>query len=250
MAYKILDISKWQPDVDYAKVAQAVDGVILRIGITYWGKQDMGKDECFERHYAGFKAHKCPVGVYYYSAADSTLMAEREAEYCLGLLKGKIFELPIYYDVENNERQGALSRQKLTEIVDTFCSKLEANGCFAGFYASTSWLKNKLDTAYLASKYTLWKADYRTAYDKTIPCDMHQYTSGGTVNGIDARVDLNNCYRDFPSVIKQAGLNGFARGFAGVNKQEDAECAKCMQLKAQREKFALKLEQIKEILEE
>ena len=209
MAYKILDISKYQPIVDYADTAKDIDGVILRIGLTYWGAQAMGKDEYFEQHYAGFKAVGCPVGVYYYSAADSVAVAEKEANYCLSLLKGKQFELPIYYDVENNERQGKLSKQALTEIVDKFCSIVEKAGYFVGYYSYTAWLLSKFDTAYLSKKYTLWKADYRTAYDKTIPCDMHQYTSGGSVNGINGRVDLSNCYVDFEKIIKEKGLNGF-----------------------------------------
>ena len=32
---KILDISKWQPVVDYAKTAKDIDGVILHVGFTY-----------------------------------------------------------------------------------------------------------------------------------------------------------------------------------------------------------------------
>ena len=134
MAFKILDISYYQPNVEYEKTAKDCDGVILRIGLTYWGVQNMGKDECFDKHYAGFKAVGCPVGVYYYSAADSIAVAEKEADYCLSLLKGKQFELPIYYDVENNERQGKLSKQALTDIVDTFCSKVEKQGQFVGYY--------------------------------------------------------------------------------------------------------------------
>ena len=209
MAYKILDISKYQPNVDYAKTAKDVDGVILRIGLTYWGAQEMGADPCFEQHYKGFKDVGCPVGVYYYSAADSVAVAEKEADYCLSLIKGKQFELPIYYDVENNQRQGGLSKQLLTDIVDTFCRKVQNAGYFVGFYASTSWLLNKMDVAVLGQKYTLWKADYRTYYDKTIYCDMHQYTSTGTVDGINGNVDLSHCYVDFPSIIKSGGFNGF-----------------------------------------
>ena len=210
MAYKILDISKYQPNVDYAATAKDVDGVILRIGLTYWGAQAMGKDECFEQHYAGFKAVGCPIGVYYYSCADTVAMAEKEAAYCLELMKGKQFELPVYFDVENNQRQGGLSKAQLTQIVDAFCSRVQAAGYYVGFYASTSWLKNKMDTAYLGKKYTLWKADYRAAYDKTIPCDMHQYTSEGEIAGINGNVDLNHCYKNFVSIIKANGLNGFA----------------------------------------
>lgn len=210
MALKILDISKYQPNVDYAKVAQQIDGVILRIGLTYWGKQNMGIDPYFEKHYAGFKAQGVPVGVYYYSCADTVEMAEKEADFCLSLMKGKQFELPVYYDVENNERQGNLSRERLTKIVDTFCSRVEKQGYFVGYYSYTAWLQSKFDTNYLSSKYSLWKADYRANYDKTIKCDMHQYTSEGSIAGINGRVDLNNCFVNFEKIIKEKGLNGFS----------------------------------------
>ena len=211
MTYKILDISRYQPNVDYYKTAKVVDGVILRIGLTYWGAQNMGKDPCFDKHYAGFKAQGLPVGAYYYSCADSVEKAKKEAEYCLGLLKGKQFELPIFFDVENNERQGKLSKALLTEIADTFCSILEKAGFFVGVYASTSWLTGKLDYKALGAKYTLWKADYRAAYDKTIPCGMHQYTSTAKIDGISGNVDMSNCFVNYEVAIKLNGLNGFEK---------------------------------------
>ena len=211
MAYRILDISKYQPNVDYAKTAQDCDGVILRAGLTYWGAQNMGKDPCFEKHYAGFKAVGLPVGAYYYSAADSVAVAEKEADYFLSLLKGKQFELPVYYDVENTQRQGKLTKAQLTQIVDAFCKKVENAGYYVGFYASTNWLKNKMDTAYLSKKYTLWKADYRLLYDRTIGCDMHQFTSEGSVDGINGNVDLSHSYKNFEPIIKANNLNGFAK---------------------------------------
>ncbi len=217
---KILDISKYQPNVDYKTVAQNIDGVILRIGITYWGKQDMGIDPYFEKHYAGFKAVGCPVGVYYYSAADNVEVAKKEAEFCLSLMKGKQFELPVFYDVENNERQGKLTKQQLTDIVDVFCSTIEKQGYFVGYYSYTVWLQTKFNTNYLSSKYTLWKADYRLLYDKKIACSMHQYTSKGTVPGINGNVDLNNCFVDYETIIKEKGLNGFNKPFESVLSKE------------------------------
>jgi len=248
--YKILDISKYQPNVDYEKTAKEIDGVILRIGLTYWGAQNMGKDECFEKHYAGFKAAGCPVGVYYYSAADSVAVAEKEADFCLSLLKDKQFELPIYYDVENNERQGDLSKQALTEIVDKFCSIVEKAGYFVGYYSYTAWLLSKFDTAYLSKKYTLWKADYRSAYDRTISCDMHQYTSGASVAGIGGRVDMSRCYVDFVSIIKKAGLNGFGKNTQSTERDKNASCicAECENIKQENKALKAVVEKIKELI--
>lgn len=245
MTLKIIDISKYQPVVDYAKVAKAVDGAVLRVGVTYWGKQNMAADECFEKHYKGFKAVGCPVGVYYYSAADSVEKAQAEAQFCIEILKGRQLELPVYFDVENTQRQGNLDRQLLTQIVEAFCSAMEKAGYFAGFYASTSWLKNKLDAERLTKKYTLWKADYRAQYDRDIPCDMHQYTSSATVTGIEGKVDMSNCYRDFETVIKANGLNGYAE-----NQQEEKEhtCGECAKLKREIEGLDAVVKKIKEIV--
>lgn len=217
---KILDVSTYQPTIDYAIVAKNIDGVILRIGFTGWGKQSMERDSCFERHYAGFKAVGVPVGAYYYSAADTTKSAQKEADFCLSLLKGKQFELPIYYDVENNERQGKLSKSALTELTGVFCSKLEVAGYYVGYYSYTAWLLNKFDTARL-SKYSLWKADYRTAPDTTIKCDMHQYTGSGVVSGIVGGVDLSRTDKDFAKIIVGAGLNGFSKPTSPNDQQNE-----------------------------
>ena len=80
---KFLDVSKYQPSIDYKKVkASGIEGVILRCGITYWGEQVMDKDPYFERHYKGFQEAGLPIGAYYFSAADSVEVAKKEAEYC------------------------------------------------------------------------------------------------------------------------------------------------------------------------
>jgi GH25 family lysozyme M1 (1,4-beta-N-acetylmuramidase) len=209
---KIIDISKYQTTVDYQAVKDAgVDGVILRCGITYWGKQVVSTDPLFLAHYNGFRAVGMPIGAYYYSAADTVEVARKEAEYVKALLKGKQFEFPVYYDVENEQRMGKLSKEMLTAIVETFCETLEDAGYFVGVYANTNYFVNKLDHARLAGKYTIWLADYRGANaDKTLKRDMFQYTSKGTVKGIAGNVDVNECYRDFPPIIKGVGLNGFS----------------------------------------
>lgn len=208
---KIIDVSEYQPNIDYAKVkAAGIGGAILRCGYTGWGSShSLNADKCFEKHYAGFQSAGVPVGAYYYSTADSVDFAKKEAGFVQSLLKGKQFAFPVYYDIENNERQGKLSKALLTEIADAFCTAMEDVGCFVGVYANTSWFTGKLDHAALAEKYTIWLADYRGSNaDRTLKRDIWQYSSTGSVNGINGNVDVNECYRDFPSIIKAAGLNG------------------------------------------
>ena len=210
---KILDVSKYQPNIDYAQVAKQVDGVILRCGVTGWGTANQcSTDDCFEKHYAGFKAVGLPVGAYYYSAADTIAKAQEEAEYCKKILAGKRFELPIYYDVECRERMNKLSKEQLTAQVIAWCDKMEQAGYFVGVYSYTSFINEKLDIASLAQRYTIWLADYRQNYDRTIPRDMHQYTSTAQIAGIAGGVDMSNLFRtNLMETIQETGLNGFAK---------------------------------------
>lgn len=219
---KLIDISTWQKSVDYAKVkAAGVQGAIIRCGVTLWGAQDMEVDGMFEKHYAGFKAVGMPLGAYYYSAADSIVKAKEEANFCISLLKNKKFELPIYYDIENNERQGNLSKEQLTDICETFCEILENAGYFVGVYANTDWFTRKLDHAKLSSLYTIWLADYRgDNADKNLKRDIWQYTSSANVNGISGNVDMNECYRDFTAEIKKYGKNGYSASAGGETKPQ------------------------------
>ena len=210
---RMIDVSKYQPDIDYAKVkAAGIEGVIIRCGITYWGEQQMDKDPYFEQHYAGFKSVGIPVGAYYYSAADNNEVAKREAEYCKTLLAGKQFELPVYYDVENNERMGNLSKDALTQICNTFCDTMEASDYFVGIYSNTNYFTNKLNFSELSQRYTIWLADFRGENaNQTLKRDIWQYSSTGRIDGISGNVDLDECYRDFPPLMKEYGKNGFGK---------------------------------------
>ena len=64
-------------------------------------------------------------------------------------------------------------------------------------------------------KYTVWVAHInvaKTTYAK--PFDIWQYSWTGRVDGITGNnkdVDCNYCYKDFPTIIKNIGLNGFPK---------------------------------------
>ena len=200
-----IDVSKHQGLIDWSKVK--TDFSILRAG---FGRYTSQKDPQFENNYAGAKAAGIPVGAYWYSYAQSMEEAREEAKACLEVLKGKRFEYPIYFDIEDCS-QLVLGKSVMTAICEAFCDTLEKAGYFSGVYASTYWFTNKLDHARLASNYTIWLAAYRAVYNKTLKRDMHQYTSNGHMEGISGRVDFNTCTLDFPAIIKKAGLNGYSK---------------------------------------
>lgn len=218
MTYGI-DVSKHQGMIDWSKVK--TDFAILRAG---FGRYTSQKDPQFERNYAGAKAAGIPVGAYWYSYAKSAEEAHEEAKACLHVLKGKRFEFPIYFDIEDSTQE-FLGKAVLTAMCEAFCDTLEKAGYFAGVYASTYWFTSKIDHARLAGKYTIWLADYRAGYNKTLKRDMHQYTSNGHVDGISGRVDRNTCTRDFPGIIKKAGLNGFDKADKPLAGENGAQAA-------------------------
>ncbi|MBE6562870.1 MAG: hypothetical protein E7660_03945 [Ruminococcaceae bacterium] len=209
IAYGI-DVSKWQKTIDWDAVkSTGVDFVILKVGST------KGMDEYFEFNYLGAKSRGLNVGAYYYTYAMSEAEAAAEAETLVSWIKGKTFEYPIYFDIEDPSQE-VLSKQTRTNMCIAFNTVLENNGYFAGIYSSKSWLNSSLDRATLSAKYAIWEASWRNSgqadIDKSADCQMWQYSATGSVSGISGNVDMDVSYVNYPEIIKRVGLNGFAKG--------------------------------------
>ncbi len=196
--YKVIDLSYHNTVTDFAAVKNAgIYGVILRVG---YGRERSQKDKKFEEYYAAAKVAGLHIGAYWYSYADSVADAAKEANACLECIRGKQFDFPVYYDLEES-RTAALGKAACTQLAVDFCTAMEQAGYWAGVYANTNWFTNYLDHGVLSAKYTIWLADYREAYNTTLGRDMHQYTSTGSVEGVSGNVDCNRCTRDFPAEI-------------------------------------------------
>lgn len=204
-----IDISKWQKDFDFdAALKEGVEFIILR------GAYSTSKDTCFEDFYSKCKANGIPVGVYHYSMATSVTEAKKEAAAMLNILKGKQFEYPIYLDVED-KTQKALGKDLLTSIIDTYCSILERAGYYVGIYSTYLYLRDYTHIDML-DKYDKWIAQWSTKCTCKKPYGMWQF--GGETNKIRTNkvagvtCDQNYAYKDYPAIIKKAGLNGFTKG--------------------------------------
>lgn len=205
MQIKGIDVSKYQGNIDFETVRKdGIGFVIIRAG---YGREISQKDVCFERNYVNAKAAGLPVGAYWYSYAESAEDAIREAKVCLEVIKGKQFEYPIYFDLEE-QNQFAKGKDHCSSLVKAFCNTLESAGYFTGLYISRSPLQTHI-TKEVAKRYSLWVAEYGDKCNYVGTYDMWQYSSRGSVNGISGNVDMDCCYKDFPAIIKKAGLNGF-----------------------------------------
>jgi GH25 family lysozyme M1 (1,4-beta-N-acetylmuramidase) len=163
-------------------------------------------DAQFERNYAECKRLGIPVGVYFYAYAENAADAHREAQSCLALIKGKQFEYPIYYDVEEYSifRSG-----KTGEICKAFISELEAAGYWVGIYTYRSAMG--YCPPEIKDKKAMAIAEYGDRLNYNGQYGIWQNSSSWTVAGISGRVDHDWCYVDYPKLIKENGKNGYAK---------------------------------------
>ena len=195
---KLIDVSVHQGQIDWSKVKNHIDGAIIRCGYgSDYANQD---DKRFVQNVEACIKHGIPFGVYLYSYAKTISAAKSEAAHVLRLLEPYKNNLsyPVYYDLEEaGTENGAVERA----IV--FGEIIESKGYWCGIYANQYWwqtyLKNGLD------RYTKWVAKYSNSKPSGISgtYDIWQYSSKGSVPGIEGNVDMNICYRDFPAEIKK-----------------------------------------------
>ena len=186
-----IDVSNHQGTVDWNKVkAAGIDFAILKVGPVY-GKLD----DSFERNAAECERLGIPYGVYYYSYARSVEDANKEADRTLAWLGGHHPSLPVYYDLEDSYilQDPDFSKDKLTQIAQAFCNRMEAVGFKSGIYANLNWLNNYLNSPSL-SGYDHWVAQYNWRCDYAGSYSFWQYSSSGNVPGVNGRCDMNYCF--------------------------------------------------------
>lgn len=189
---KGIDLSKWNRVTDYSKLKeQGVEFAIIRCG---YGKLPTQKDELFEQHYANLKVNGIKVGCYLYSYCNAEENAVLEAENCLNLIKGKQFDLPIFYDLEDKVTK-PLGKEKITNIALKFCEIIKNAGYNVGIYANLDWFKNYIDVTKLTNCY-IWLAQWGENHTADFNVDFWQYSDSGKISGITGNVDLNKQFTE------------------------------------------------------
>lgn len=203
-----IDVSKWQGRINWELVKKAgVQFAILRAGYGDSLNNPNQLDEEFERNYAECKRLGIPVGVYWYSYAVTVDMAIQEAKSCYEAIKGKQFEYPLYYDVEE---QRIFNTGLTNEIGKAFFDYMESKDYWVGWYTFRSAVTNYL-TPRMRERYAMAIAEYGNELHYDGQYGIWQYSSTGKVNGIMGNVDLDYCYVDYPTMIKGKGKNGYKK---------------------------------------
>lgn len=204
-----IDVSKWNGDIDWAKVkAAGVDYAILRVGFRGWGTGTIVLDEKFHENIQGALDNDIQVGVYFFTQAINKAEAVAEANFAVSQIKGYNVTLPIIIDIEDAETGGEVgrlaaqkfNRTQYTNICKYFCDAVEAAGYSPMVYANPNWFSNHLYPEQLENKYGIWLAHYVSKTTYTGNYQIWQYSSVGKVSGISGRTDLNIFYMSPPAI--------------------------------------------------
>lgn len=221
--YTGIDVSQYQGNINWAAVASSNIGfVMLRGGIgDNLSRQD---DKKFTTYVKELEKYNIPYGVYIYSYAKQangptglnvdSESAASEAAHALRLVNNSSYKpnlkKSIFIDIEDDSMKN-FGKTRLTAIADKFCSTVQNSGYGCGMYASTSWYRNNLDTVNLARKYGVWVAEWTRSSSKATHSqamslkpsynitsyNYWQFSSSGSIRGINGNVDLDMGYNIF-----------------------------------------------------
>lgn len=189
----LIDVSKWDKDIDWKKVKNAgIDYAMIRLGTQKALDKESVMDEYFEKNIKGAKENGIEVGIYYFSYANDKEDAKEQAEWVLDKIKDYDIELPISLDWESWKyfSEFNMSLHDLNELAKTFLDTIKEHGYEVMNYGSKSYLENVWEI----EGYNTWLAHYtiNTNYSKDYL--MWQFTENGEIPGIKGGVDVNFYY--------------------------------------------------------
>lgn len=190
------DISTWQGGINYQAIRERTNYCIIRGGFS------TTIDNQFENHYRNLQGLN--LGCYWYTYAKNESQAITEANKCLEVIKGKQFTLPIFLDIEDPSIKG-LGKDKLNSIIRTFGNIIQGAGYYFAVYTNLNWYRNIISGSELNRKYDWWIAAWGNNAPTGVNYGVWQYTSSYNTFGV--RLDANYIYKDYPTIIREAGLN-------------------------------------------
>lgn len=238
-----IDVSRYQGQINWQKVkASGKQFVFIRLGWCGFDgkiKANSGLDIMFESNIKGALAAGLNVGVYLYSYAKTPTAARVAALETLDLVKSYQLTYPIAFDIESisqSESSGAcydkMSKTDNTAICAAFLDEIEKAKYYGILYTYKSFAENYLDMTAL-KQYDMWIAQYALKCTYSGNYGIWQYSGDkGRCDGVPTACDLNVSYMDYATIIKQAGLNGFAKPTEPTPAPEPTELDRLREEKA------------------
>ena len=198
---RVIDISSHNGIIDWQTVKNSnqVDAVILRLGYGYGYV-----DSSFIRNKNELERLGIPYSVYLFSYAENAAQALLESNFLINTIRNYNIHiasnvLGIYYDLEDwtinstGENSYGISKDTYGQMITTFINNTEKNLCIkTRIYASKNYIETRFPD--YAKNYATWVAQWSDNITYQGPYEGWQYTSSGSVPGINGRVDMSIFY--------------------------------------------------------
>ena len=193
---KGIDVSKYQGAINWSAVA--ADG--YSFAFIKVGSAKSGLDPYFAANMVGANAAGLKTGVYLYSYATTVEAAMAEAQFTLAAIAPFTVNMPVVFDLEDAVHK-SMTPEQLAALTVVFCTIIQSAGYYPMVYSSKKWLTQRIGPV----PFDVWAAQYADACEYPNPA-FWQFTSSGTVNGIQGRVDLNFQFKDYSNIIIPYGF--------------------------------------------
>lgn len=188
----VIDISKYQGEIDWIELAKTVTDVFIR---ATFGQKII--DPLFIKNAIGAHTVGIKAGYYHFATLQSNdveLDAKLEAMHFIDQVKKVVLpQLGLVLDLE--DKNISLSREETLTYIKTFFRYLVLNGYHDYMlYSGTHFLNDHLPVNHDLGYIKLWIADYTEPH--FIPngwekITLLQFTDKGKINGIHGNVDLS-----------------------------------------------------------
>lgn len=226
-----IDVSYHQGQINWDAVAAALRKAnggtspgfaILRAGYSKRdGKGGLNEDKQLQANINGCMAHGVPFGFYVYCYDESPEAARITMQETIQRIQGCKPEYPVIYDVEyepyntgadGKGRSRMQVREDNTALIKAALETLEDAGYYATLYCSRNFFVSYTNLAELDA-YDKWEAAYVDEDTAGVPNGIWQYSRSNALEipGFGNSLDCNVAYKDYPAIIKKAGLNGWGK---------------------------------------
>lgn len=181
---KIIDISKWQGNIDFDALKNEVSLVIARASCG------SDKDIRFDEYAKAMNERGIPFGVYCYSYAGDDAKAKDEAQ---KLVKYASPYNPLFYVMDAEEAK--INNSSIKAFANELRAQTNAKiGCYCANHRYAAYgyasVQNLFDFTWIPS----YGSNNGTIEGSKKPahfCDLWQYASTARINGISGNVDVN-----------------------------------------------------------
>ena len=188
---KGMDVSVWQGNIDWDKVAASGQIEFAMIRVAHGG----GMDDNYKRNLSEANRVGIPAGVYFYSLAKTEERSRKDAKVTINAIKNYKISYPVVIDIEDAS-QHSLTTARRTKIVQAFADEVRAAGYQPMIYCNTYWAKYYINMSGL-NGVDAWIAEWSANPTASIARDIWQVTDQGKVSGISGYVDLDYAYKKY-----------------------------------------------------